>query len=347
MRYSLLSRFQGTLLAAAAGDALGAYGWLGQRLTTKGSDALDQGALSLTATNLADWHPGITIRHSGASAYSAPWGSAATSCARVLVQAGRWNELEMAAIGVRFTADRMATAAPGHPRTGPSLVAAECVLATLPLALFSHDDISRQQQQLIQTVHLWRCPPGTEAGLLAVGYASAQVLQERLDRLTLIRQTITYLKQSTANSTAPLLDLMDTLEQVQRLLQQGAGLHTAIERLRARATYLDSTAIALAFYCFLSTPNDLHLSLLRAARSGDIAPVVCALTGALSGAYNSLHSLPLAWRTGNPTALLWGLSDQEMKQLAADLFAVWSGVYNPATATNILAIAAPGVIRPR
>lgn len=356
MRYSLLSRFQGTLLAAALGEALGAYGQLGQRSTAKSRTALPQGTLPLTVAHLADWHPGITIKHSSALTDSSPWGSAAISCARLLVQMGRWSELEMAAIGLRLAADSMATAAPGQTRTGRAFVSAECALATLPVALFSHDDVSKQQPLLLQTINLWRCPPSTEAGLLAVGYAIAQVLQERVDRFTLVPHTITYLKhylkQGTANPTAPLLDLIDTLKQVQALLQQGAGLHTAIERLRARSTNGDSTAIALAFYCFLSTPDDLQLSLLRAARSGELAsgelaPVTCALTGALSGAYNSLNGLPLAWRTGNPMAVLWGLSDPEMKQLATHLFAVWSGVYNPGTATNRLAIAAPGVIRPR
>ncbi|PSB28114.1 ADP-ribosylglycohydrolase family protein [Stenomitos frigidus] len=348
MRYSLLSRFQGTLLAAALGDALGAYSRLRQPLKPEGVSASNQEASPLAPVNLAAWHPGIMPGGSASSTPSTPWGNAAISCARVLVQAGRWNELEMAAIGVRLAADRMAMSAVlDRPHSPIAFIAAESALAMLPVTLFFHDNEPSQQQRLVQTANLWRCPPGTEAGALAFSYAIAQLLQDRLDRLALVPQTVAYLKQSTANPTALLLDLMHTLEQAQTLLQQGAGLHMAIEQLRARATHLDSRAIALAFYCFLSTPNDLTLSLLRAARSGVIAPVVCALTGALSGAYNSLNGLPLAWSAGSPMPLLWGLSDQEMNQLVAHLFAVWSGVYDTATATNRFAIAAPGVIRPR
>lgn len=352
MRHSLLSRFQGTLLSAALGDELEAYSRLGQPSTPEGTTGLEQDISALAPANLTSWRPGNASGHS-ASTSSAPWGSAATSCARVLVQAGSWNELEMAAIGVRLAADRLATdrlvvdAALGQSRTRTSITIAECALATLPLVLFFHDNEIKQQQLLMQTAKLWQRPPGTEVGLLAFGFAVAQMLQERLERLTLLPQTIAYLKQSTAKPTASLLDLVSRLEQVQTLLHHGAALHPAIEQLRAGTTQSDSTAIAIAFYCFLSTPDDLRLSLLRAARSGDVAPVVCALTGALSGAHNGLNGLPLVWQMSNSIPLLWGLSGEEMNQLAARLFAVWSGVYASGTATNVLAIAAPGVIRPR
>ena len=345
MRYSLLSRFQGTLLAAALGDELGAYGWLGHCLTPQSNRVLTPEALPPTTANLAAWYPGIGTNSSLDFRYTALWGKVATSCARLLVQLGRWHELEMAAIGAHLATARMPTAA-SEPTPVRPLIAAEYALAMLPIALFCYENESKQQQLLVQTAQLWRCPPGTEEGVVAIGYALAQVLNERLDRRTLVPQTITYLKRGTANPTAPLLDLVGSLEQVQILLQQGAGLYTAIEQLRAGATYLGNRAIALAFYCFLGTPDNPELSLLRAARSGDTAPAVCALTGALSGAHNSLNALPLTWRS-QPAALLWGLSDQEMNQLAADLLTVWAGGNPLAGATKALAIAAPGVIRPR
>jgi hypothetical protein len=349
MRYSLLSRFQGTLLAAAMGDELETYRQsrrLKRPLLTR-TDASDrgQGPLPTTPAKLTDGHSEVATRQTIASTPSR-WVSAAISCLQMLTQTGRWNELEMAAIGVRLGAARTSSGTGlEQPRT--PLIAAEYILATLPIALFFHENKARQQQLLVQTVQLWQCPPGAEAGLLAVGYAIAQALQDRLEQLTLVPQTITYLQQSTANPPPPLLDLMDALEQVQILLQQGAGLHTAIEQLRARATHLSNRAIALAFYCCLSTPDDLHLALLRAACSGDAAPVVCALTGALSGAHNSLTGLPLVWRVGSSKPSLGGVSDQEMNQLAAQLFAVWSGGYAPTTSTTRFAIAAPGGIRPR
>lgn len=344
MRYSLLSRFQGTLLAAALGEELGNYSWLGSSLKQDSRQNAGPAASPLTPANLASWHPGCTAKRQ--SSPSAPWGKAAVACARATVQLGHWNELEMAAIGVQLAAtathDGLAQA-----RVQGVFSAAECAIATLPLALFFYDNELMQQQVLRQTVQLWQLPPGSEGGLLAIGYAIAQALRDRLEPLTLVPQTIAYLKRSTANPTSTLLDLIEKLGQTQALIQQGEGLHTAIEQLRAKSGRGGDDAIALAFYSFLSTPDDARLSLLRAARCREAAPIVCALTGALSGSHNSLNGLPLAWRTESPLPLPWELSNVELSQLATHLFAVWSGVYHPAMLLPTLAIAAPGVIRPR
>jgi ADP-ribosylglycohydrolase len=253
----------------------------------------------------------------------------------------------MAAIGVRLAADRVATnASLMQPRSSKAFFSAESALATLPLALFFYENVTKQQQILRQTVQLWQSPPGTEAGLLAVGYAIAEGLNEQVERLTLLPRTIVYLKQSTAKPTDTLLELIGALEQTQVLIQQEAGLHTAIERLRT-AAHSCHEAIALAFYCFLSSFADLRLSLLRAARCGEAASVVCALTGALSGSHHGLSGLPLTWRLDRPLPLLGELSNLELGQLATHLFAVWSGSYHPATAQRSIAIAAPGLLRPR
>ena len=226
----------------------------------------------------------------------------------------------------------------------PETTAAELTIATLPLALFFHDDQNRQQQRLLQTVQLWRCLPDVEPGLLAVGYAIAQALQDCLEPQTLLPQIITYLKQSTASQSTPLLELIGTLEQTQTLVKQGAGLYTAINQLQVRQQ-TGNEAIALAFYCFLSTPCDLRLALLRAARCGDAAPVIAALTGALGGAYQGIGGLPLAWVATD--SHLWGITDTALHELADHLFAAWSGVYAPAGRMAVAAFAAPGVIRPR
>ncbi|MBC7972314.1 MAG: ADP-ribosylglycohydrolase family protein [Verrucomicrobia bacterium] len=346
MRYSLSSRFQGTLLTAALGAELGTYGCLEHPHTKEGTCDLEPEGSSSTPASLAGWHPGLMSSLKASTPI--PWGEAAVQCARVLVHAGRWNEFEMAAIGVRLTAGRLTTGAIlAQSRSREASSTAEYALAALPLALFFYEDEAKQRQLLLQTAKLWQAPPGAEAGLLAVGYAIAQVLKDRLERLMLVPQTIAYLKQSTANPTDILLDLIETLEQAQALLGQGAGLYAAIEQLRAKAAYSGNEAMALAFYCFLSTPDELHLSLLRAARFREAASVVCALTGALSGAHNSLNGLPLAWRIDSPLPLLWDLSNVELKQLAAQLFAVWSGLYDPATPLPTSAIEAAGVIRPR
>ncbi len=139
-------------------------------------------------------------------------------------------------------------------------------------------------------------------------------------------------------------------EQVQRLLDEQAGLETACDRVSTNSDH--DAAIALAFYCFLSTPYDLRLALLRAAQTGPCAPLVGALTGALSGAFNSLSGIPIDWQLALDA---WEISSEEITtqpellNLANCLLARWSGVYEPLTFSKefgqVPAIAAPQVIR--
>ena len=150
--------------------------------------------------------------------------------------------------------------------------------------------------------------PEWETAILAVGYTIARALKEKLDPATAIEQTIAYLKTDNA--------LTELLLQVQILLEKGADLETATTHLCKSATALrerqgegekklqtesivnpgNFIPIALAFYCFLNTPEDLRLSVVRAARCGIAGQLTCALTGALSGAYNGVGAIPVEWR---------------------------------------------------
>ncbi|MDP8935481.1 MAG: ADP-ribosylglycohydrolase family protein, partial [Cyanobacteriota bacterium] len=208
------------------------------------------------------------------------------------------------------------------------------------------------------------------------GYAIARTLKDKLDPATAIEQTIAYLKTDNA--------LTELLLQVQILLQRGADLETATTHLCKSATALrerhgegekklqtesivnpgNFIPIALAFYCFLNTPEDLRLSVVRAARCGIAGQLTCALTGALSGAYNGAGAIPVEWRQVSSATLepgplvcgrepsFWGTgSDAKIVELANNLFAVWAGVYRPDadldSAALARAVAAPYVIRPR
>jgi hypothetical protein len=72
-----------------------------------------------------------------------------------------------------------------------------------------------------------------------------------------------------------------------------------------------------------------------------------AITGALSGAYNSSLSIPITWQSARS-----GMGKiSEMVELSDTLMAVWSGVYNLPNSTDTIseqsAIASPHVIRLR
>ncbi|WP_226588010.1 ADP-ribosylglycohydrolase family protein [Microseira wollei] len=226
------------------------------------------------------------------------------------------------------------------------------IISAVPVALFFHEDEAKLRQNLQQVADVWQDDSVLKDGTLAIGYAIASALKEKLNRDTLIPQTISYLDAETP--------LVNQLRQVQTLLEQGAPKEMALNKLIPRQTAPPANfPVALAFYCFLSTIEDLRLSVLRAARCPQ-AQVTCAIAGAISGAYNSVAGIPPAWRLAleqqkgdtSPLATLWGInSEAELLRLAARLLATWSGVYDAEKflidPSQVFAVGAPQTIKPR
>jgi ADP-ribosylglycohydrolase len=307
---------------------------------------------------------------------SSECGRLAVACTQSLIR-GRGLDLK----DWRDTWEAFANSEIYHPRSSEFqslLNPSEAAVAALPSAMFFHENKAKLREKIMLAIEVWpnENKPEWETAILAVGYAIARTLKDKLDPATAIEQTIAYLKIDNA--------LTELLLQVQILLQRGADLETATTHLCKSATEVrerqgegekklptesivnpgNLIPIALAFYCFLNTPEDLRLSVLRAARCGIAGQLTCALTGALSGAYNGAAAIPVEWRqvssaTLEPGSLVcgrepsfWGTgSDVKIVELANNLFAVWAGVYRPDagldSAALARAVAAPYVIRPR
>lgn len=300
MRYSLSSRFRGTLLGAALGENFASH-------VKRQSQQLD------------GWHKMAVLG------------------AESLIQLGRFDLDDWRALFLRESSTQNTM---NH-------VSTKAIIATLPIALFYHENEIKMRQNVQQLVAVWQDDPVSRDGALAVGYATLVSLTEKLNPAELIPQTIAFLGERQNQ-------MSQQLAQVQTLLEQGAGLERAVTQLGRNAQ--PSTPIALAFYCFLSTLEDLGLSVRRAARAGYQPQITSAITGALSGAYNSTAGIPISWRMAlsRPDAKLtaWGMTTEaEMLQLSDSLVAVWSGVYDqvthPTELTPVAAIAAPRVMRLR
>jgi ADP-ribosylglycohydrolase len=307
MRYSLSSRFGGTLLGAAVGEMLG-------KSTSVKADS--------------------------------QWGRLAVLGIQSLIRLGRFDldDWRYAFLSVDSIPR---TFRPSSNQNAMNCVFTKAIIATVPLALFYHENETKLRQNLQNfLVAVGQDDPVSRDGTLAVGYAIAQCLTEKLNSATLIPQTIAFLESQTL--------LAQQLAQVQTLLEQRAGLERAVTHLGAGTQ--PSTLIALAFYCFLSTLEDLRLSVMRAAQKGYHPQITSTITGALSGAYNSTAGIPATLRMAlsQPDNKLaaWGMTTEaEMLKLSNSLVAVWSGVYNQAEhLTEVMpatAIAAPNVIRSR
>ncbi|MEH2128977.1 ADP-ribosylglycohydrolase family protein [Nostoc sp.] len=218
----------------------------------------------------------------------------------------------------------------------PHLVATDdisikIIIATLPVALFFHENPIKLRQNLLRVLKIWEDDPVVRDGTLAVGYAIALALTEKLDPITLIPQTISFIGETPTSIPKKLL-------RVQNLLEQGAGLSTAQAEF-AKEEKL-SNSIAMSFYCFLSTLEDFRLTLLQATNNDNSqvqdatllsSQATGAITGALSGAYNGTGGIPVNWQVLllQRNYPVWGLTSfSQMLELTDAFVAVWSGVYN-------------------
>lgn len=394
MRYSLLSQFQGTLLGACLGDFLGNELSLLSHLTKKNYGLQSSWQKSLVDTNIAMICASHLIRHEGLDLpdwqetwkrWQSKWYQEQESTRESKIEKTEESKIKeaLSALGQIASADEEKTGATRELEIEKvqsnylwHLTAYEAAIACVPVAMLYHENETKLREKLHQMAEVWEDRLDVKLGSLAVGYAIALALREKLDPTTLIPKTINYLQED-----GP---LVLQLQEVQILLERRAGLKTAITHLSKNAQAMESQSsnveegyalatalsasslipISLGFYCFLSTTGDMRLAILRAARSG-WGSQTCGIVGALSGAYNSSVGIPVEWRRAleimgknaperveqTGISLKAAAREAEIFKLANSLWAVWCGVYNPETIEYKLklvpAVAATNVIRPR
>jgi hypothetical protein len=230
-------------------------------------------------------------------------------------------------------------------RLDVSATVSQLAIATLPIHLFCHEDSRLLAQQLRQTLSQESQDANTYQQVLIVGLVLGQILNNQFQADSMVPSLYQALVKLL--NTTPHAPLIDSLDAVQRLLQGRVSLQIALDHLASTA--LDPT-IALALYCFLSTPENMQLALLRSARLSYQFPHVSGLTGMLSGAYNTMITLPLEWQrvlTDSNCCLIGSMTGKELRQLATHLLSVWAGAEDSATFSDLApAVAAPGVMRP-
>lgn len=422
MRYSLSSKFRGGLLGAALGNLIG----LQYQRQISGLETIKLGFSSLSKTELRI-KSGAVLRNRIFDGQNFPMnhtgfsGKISLKLAQNLIQYNgleleKWKDIwvkfsdsEITRINAQIESQKLGSTTeladgqnyntPLTIRTSPLIFQpGETGIATLPVAMFFHENKGKLRERLGEVAKVWQYPhhgrQDLVIGALAVGYAIARACKEKLNPATLIPETITYLGIDT-----PLTIL---LVEVQKLLEQGASLETAVVQLcksveaeikqkdtgkkkrekensplavpappvvsASRSSLIASfLPLAIAFYCFLSTPEDLRLAVMRAARTGIEPPLTCSLVGAMSGTYNSVLAIPVEWgiavgknselgelgsgelKPASLKPLLWDtVTVGDIRSLADHLLAVWSGVYHNSTSKPLSApvVAASYLIRP-
>jgi ADP-ribosylglycohydrolase len=221
----------------------------------------------------------------------------------------------------------------------------EAIAAVLPAFLLFHDDFRTLTQQLEEFASLWEIDRETVEEMLIWGYAIALAFREKLNGERAIEQLL-------ASKLKIPIFLKEQLEQAEICLANGLSLKQSVARI-ARSDTLARSTIAIALYCFASTPEDFHLALMRAVKVAKQAPAIANLTGAIAGAYNSFSGIPLRWRVLTAalpkSKALQQSTNQTIIDRTTELFAVWSGAYrlNNLASLQTSAIASASVIQPR
>jgi hypothetical protein len=225
---------------------------------------------------------------------ASPWGQIAKLGAKSLIKLGyldldHWQE--------EVAAD------PALLKLIGTAKSSEVVWAVLPVILFYHEQPQKLAPQLLSAINFWQIPPASPQMGLALGATIALLLGENPQLHHLIDRS----------NLRELLGLPETF------WQELPCLELALKEINFH-TPKDYRSVAIACYSFLSTPQDFRLSIQRSVLPppAGIAPT---LTGILSGAYNSLSSIPLHWYWQN---LELATNQQE---IIDNLFAGWSGVY--------------------
>jgi hypothetical protein len=232
----------------------------------------------------------------------------------------------------------------------PPFVESSPALASLPLALFYHDQPTVFHTVLAQLATRHSSTAGlTEAAIL--GQAASLILRRQLiwsqKQVALIPQVLRDLDLPPP-SVELLMQVQSWLEHSVELPVIGRWLKSCLER----DSLPEELPLVLALYCFLSTATEFRLSLFRFAQlsrqtslSPSLRSLVGTLIGALSGLYNGVGGLPLGWRLAwqqsdqsnqfDQSALLTHqltqtatnpiITSQEVAQLSTQMLAIWSG----------------------
>ena len=326
MQYSLLSRFRGALLGSLAGEILGSR--------TGNSGAFWNG-VDLKNINIFS-NQNQDSNSTTSQETISNWSQIANSSIESLIRCGTLDVEDWLEEARKVNESLLYLKGKANSH--------QTALATLPIALFFHDNPVGLQQKLQESAEIWLSDTEGLAGVYAIGLALALTLTENLNLATLIPQIIRELQSSQ-------MPLIQQLEEVQNLLEQRADLETTLCQLRQlqsnqiKQKNCPNTSIALAFYCFLDNPEDFRISVTRAIRSGYQPQMTAAITGILSGVYNSMMGIPIGWRVAAQRMGVW----QKRQQLTSHLLAVWSGVWDISEIeiSNITTVAGAGALQSR
>jgi hypothetical protein len=329
MNYSLVNRFEGCLLGVVLGEQFG-------------SAVLSQLTNVSSASSPSNLDASKVLSHDGLEAlkqnFPLDWSRTLLHGLQGIRQSSDSTLAELRALTSSWSFSALA-------------------IASLPIALYYHDDLQRQQQALRQVLRAMAVDAVEQDWLLIFAYAIAQLLKGQFHSAQFLSQIVAYYRVVLAASATPSALVLTELEQVAKCQMELATLTDIRGRLKSADPARDAS-VPLALIYFLQSPENFRLALTRSAlgvrATAQTAPswpqpprphlTACCLTGALVGAHIGSVGIPPAWKLSDSTTEMADLLSPLISE-AQRLFIRWSGVYQAAANSKSLAVAAPWVFR--
>jgi ADP-ribosyl-[dinitrogen reductase] hydrolase len=156
-----------------------------------------------------------------------------------------------------------------------------------PIGLLGCGDMGRLRDDVRAAAVITHDNEEAVAGSEAVAYAVARAAIGDLEPANIIKDTVRFIGDCEVSRRLCLAS---------GFLEKDMEVEEALARLGTSAYVVET--VASAFFCFLRTPGDFEETASRAAGGGLDADTTAAVAGAISGAYNGLEAIPARWREG-------------------------------------------------
>lgn len=181
--------------------------------------------------------------------------------------------------------------------------ASEMILICLPLLLFFHDQPQELKKQLFTLAQQQNYSLSSQSAIIAYATAMVWILREQLCEASLFRDLEAISGETNYKILQTLQIDLENRETITSLLLSPCE------------------EIWLALYCFVTTSEELLLTMRRAEKLTAVNPLLFSLVGALSGAHNGVSVVPIPWRCQLRQ------EKEKWKKKLDPLFATWSGSY--------------------
>ncbi len=241
-------------------------------------------------------------------------------------------------------------------RSGSISIAAygNILLALLPLFIFLENNRDIYTELVTHCNLELENKTETSEDILIWSYLLTLALNNRI-KLSEGANVSTLVKQVLDGVGVKTTSLIEKLDIIDRAWSIGLSLRQLTEKLSQTDNFQQNlqpspnVAIALAIYCFASTPRNFMLSVKRASTlKGNLSRTVTALTATISGAYNGRSVIPRNWCEVTSRYSIC----QQAQTTVEELFKIWSGVYQLNNqdllyAPELNGVAIPQIIQPR